>query len=244
MKMGFTHASRLPPNQKVRSDVAMGYKEDFIEFMVRANVLRFGDFTTKSGRKTPYFINTGNYQTGEHLGKLGDFYAASIMDNQVGEFDLLFGPAYKGIPLAVATAISLYRNHQVNIAYSFNRKEIKDHGEGGLLVGYSPKDGGRVLIVEDVVTAGTAVRESFAMLKKTAKVRITTLVVSVDRREKGSGNRSALQELREDYGIETYAIVNIHEIVRHLYNREIDGKVVLDAGRKQQIEAYLAVYGC
>jgi orotate phosphoribosyltransferase len=221
----------------------MSYKEEFIEFMVRANVLRFGDFTAKSGRKTPYFINAGNYQTGEHLAKLGDYYAASIMAHRVKEFDLLFGPAYKGISLSVATAISLYRNHQVNTAYCFNRKETKDHGEGGMLVGYQPQDGDRVMIIEDVVTAGTAVRESFTLLQKIAKVKITTLVVSVDRQEKGSDQRSALQELREDYGIETYAIVDIHDIVRYLYNREIDGKVVLDAERKQRIETYLQVYG-
>jgi orotate phosphoribosyltransferase len=222
----------------------MGYKEEFIEFMVRANVLRFGDFMAKSGRKTPYFINAGNYQTGEHIAKLGDFYAASIIANHVTEYDLLFGPAYKGIPLSVAAAISLYRNHQVNIPYSYNRKEVKDHGEGGLLVGYQPKDGDRVLIIEDVITAGTAVRESLTLLRTIAKVKITTLVVSVDRMEKGSGDRSALQELRDDYGIETYAIVTIQDIVRHLFNREIDGKVALDAERKEQIEAYLSVYGC
>jgi orotate phosphoribosyltransferase len=222
----------------------MGYKEEFIKFMVRANVLRFGDFTAKSGRKTPYFINAGNYQTGEHIAELGDFYAAAIVANRVKDYDLLFGPAYKGIPLAVAAAISLYRNHQINVPYSFNRKEAKDHGEGGLLVGYQPKDDDRVLIIEDVITAGTAVRESLTLLQKMAKVKVTTLVVSVDRMEKGTGNRSALQELREDYGVETHAIVTILDIVRYLFNREIDGKVVLNANLKQQIEAYLSVYGC
>jgi orotate phosphoribosyltransferase len=222
----------------------LGYKEDFIEFMVRANVLRFGDFTAKSGRKTPYFINAGNYQTGEHIAKLGDFYAAAIMGNLVKEYDLLFGPAYKGIPLALTTAVSLYRNHQINKPYSFNRKEAKDHGEGGMLVGYQPQDGDRVLIIEDVITAGTAVRESLALLGRIARVKITALVVSVDRMEKGSGQRGALQELRDDYGIESYAIVNIQDIVRYLFDREIDGKVVLDAHRKQQIETYLSRYGC
>jgi orotate phosphoribosyltransferase len=222
----------------------MGYKEQFIEFMVQAKVLRFGDFRAKSGRKTPYFINAGNYQTGEHLAKLGNFYAASIIANQVKDYDFLFGPAYKGIPLAVAASIALFRNYQVNIPYSFNRKEVKDHGEGGLLVGYQPKDGDRVLIIEDVITAGTAVRESLALLQKAAKVKVTALVVSVDRMEKGSGNRPALQELSEDYGIATYAIVTVQDILRHLFNREINGEVVLDTTRKQQIEAYLSVYGC
>ncbi|MGD9155372.1 MAG: orotate phosphoribosyltransferase, partial [Bacillota bacterium] len=196
------------------------------------------------GRKTPYFINAGNYQIGEHLAKLGDFYAAAIMANRVKEYDLLFGPAYKGIPLAVTTAVSLYRNHQINAPYSFNRKEAKDHGEGGMLVGYQPQDGDRVLIIEDVITAGTAVRESLALLGRIARVKITALVIAVDRMEKGSGNRGALQELRDDYGIETYAIVNIQDIVRYLFGREIDGKVVLDAQRKQQIETYLSLYGC
>lgn len=222
----------------------MGYKEEFVEFMVRSNVLRFGDFTAKSGRKTPYFINAGNYQTGEQIARLGDFYAACITDKRIGEYNLLFGPAYKGIPLSVAAAIALYRNHQINVPYSFNRKEAKDHGEGGLIVGYQPQDGDRVLIIEDVITAGTAVRESLSLLEKVAQVKVTNLVVSVDRMEKGSGSRSALQELQEDYGIRTQAIVNIHDIVAHLYNREIDGKVVIDAPMKKRIEEYLAVYGC
>ncbi|HYH02715.1 MAG TPA: orotate phosphoribosyltransferase [Bacillota bacterium] len=221
----------------------MGYKEEFIEFMVRSNVLRFGDFTAKSGRKTPYFINAGNYRTGAQIAKLGDFYAACIVENQIKEYDLLFGPAYKGIPLSVAAAIALFRNYQMDIPYSFNRKEAKDHGEGGVVVGYQPQDNDRVLIIEDVTTAGTSVRESFTLLKNIAKVNITTLVVSVDRMEKGTGSRSALQELQEDYGIRTQAIVNIRDIVNHLYQREIDGKILIDDEMKQRIEAYLAVYG-
>lgn len=222
----------------------MGYKEEFIEFMVRSDVLRFGDFTAKSGRKTPYFINAGNYRTGAQIAKLGDFYAACIVENQIKEYDLLFGPAYKGIPLSVATSIALFRNYQIDIPYCFNRKEAKDHGEGGVLVGYQPQDNDRVLIIEDVTTAGTSVRESFAMLNKIAKVKITTLVVSVDRMEKGTGSSSALQELQDDYGIQTQAIVNIEDIVSYLYRREIDGKVLIDDEMKRRIEAYLAVYGC
>jgi orotate phosphoribosyltransferase len=222
----------------------MGYQEEFIEFMIRANVLRFGDFTAKSGRKTPYFINSGNYQTGEQIARLGDFYAASIVANRINSYDFIFGPAYKGIPLVVAVAIALNRNHQINIPYCFNRKEAKDHGEGGVVVGYQPQDGDRALIIEDVITAGTAVRESLNLLKKIAAVKVTAILISVDRMEKGGGDRSALQELREDYGIETYAIVNIREIFRHLCNRKITGQAVLDADLIKRIGTYLAVYGC
>lgn len=222
----------------------MGYQEEFIEFMVRAGVLRFGDFTTKSGRRTPYFINTGDYCSGEHLARLGEFYAACIAAHRIEEYDLLFGPAYKGIPLVVTVAIALYRNYQINVPYCFNRKEAKDHGEGGVIVGYQPQDHDRVLIIEDVVTAGTAVRESFKLLNQLARVKVTTLVVSVDRMEKGTGNRSALQELQEDYGIRTQAIVNIQDILSYLYRREIDGKIIIDAAMKKRIENYLAMYGC
>jgi orotate phosphoribosyltransferase len=221
----------------------MGYQEEFIEFMIRANVLRFGDFTAKSGRKTPYFINSGNYQTGEQIARLGDFYAASIVANRIDSYDFIFGPAYKGIPLVVAVAIALNRNHQINVPYCFNRKEVKDHGEGGVFVGYQPQDGDRALIIEDVITAGTAIRESLNLLKRMAAVKVTAILISVDRMEKGIGDRSALQELREDYGIETYAIVNIREILRHLCNEKFAGPAVVDEDLIKRIENYLAVYG-
>jgi orotate phosphoribosyltransferase len=221
----------------------MGYKAEFIEFMVRANVLRFGDFTAKSGRKTPYFINAGNYRTGEHIAKLGDFYAACIVDNDICGYDLLFGPAYKGIPLAVAAAVSLFHNYGINVPYCFNRKEVKDHGEGGVIVGYQPQNGEKVMIIEDVITAGTAVRESLSLLKNLGNVCVTNLVVSVDRMEKGTGNRSALQELQEDYGIKTQAIVTIQDILNHLHQREIDGRIIIDDSMKKRIEEYLSVYG-
>ena len=163
----------------------MTYQEEFITFMVRSGVLTFGDFTTKSGRKTPYFVNTGNYKTGAQAAKLGDYYAACIQENLPDGVDCLFGPAYKGIPLTVAAASSLYRNYDRDLPYCFNRKEAKDHGEGGTMIGYQPKDGDRVVIVEDVVTAGTAVRETIELFKHIADVKFASLIVSVDRMEKG-----------------------------------------------------------
>lgn len=211
----------------------MGGKKDFIGFMMDAGVLTFGEFTTKSGRKTPYFINTGNYKTGAQISALGDYYADCII--QSGEHvDALFGPAYKGIPLSVAAAASLYRNHGLDIPYCFNRKEIKDHGEGGGIVGYQPKAGDRLAIIEDVVTAGTAVRESIALLSQVAPVKIGALFVSVDRMERGAGALSALDELRETLGIKVYPIITVRDIIE-----------TLPAGdeRKAKMEGYLAEYG-
>ena len=221
----------------------MTYKEEFITFMVRSGVLTFGDFVTKSGRKTPYFINTGNYKTGAQAAKLGDYYAACIQERFPGGLDCLFGPAYKGIPLAVSAASSLYRNYGRDLPYCFNRKEAKDHGEGGSLVGYKPQDGDRVAIVEDVVTAGTAVRESIALFHDVAKVDIRALFVSVDRMERGTRECSTLDELRQDYGIEVCPIVTVREIMTFLHGREIGGKVYLDDATLERMEAYLAEYG-
>ncbi|MPM13539.1 Orotate phosphoribosyltransferase [bioreactor metagenome] len=221
----------------------MTYQEEFITFMVRAGVLTFGDFTTKSGRKTPYFINTGNYKTGAQAARLGDYYAACIQERLPQGVDCLFGPAYKGIPLAVAAASSLYRNYDRDLPYCFNRKEIKDHGEGGAMVGYQPKDGDRVVIVEDVVTAGTAVRESLALFQTVADVRVRALVVSVDRMERGTGSRTTLDELRQDHGIEVYPIVTVREIIAFLHGREVDGTVWLDDTGRERMEDYLSEYG-
>ena len=223
----------------------MTYQEAFIEFMVRSGVLTFGDFTTKSGRKTPYFINTGNYKTGAQAAALGDYYAASIREHleEAGGADLLFGPAYKGIPLVVSAAASLYRNYQLDYPYCFNRKEAKDHGEGGSMVGAKVQAGDRIAIVEDVVTAGTAVRESIALFRDIANVKINALFVSVDRMEKGTGEKSALDELREDYGIAVYPIVTVRQIIDYLYERPIDGKVYIDRDMKEKMEAYLRTYG-
>ena len=211
----------------------MSRTNEFIDFMSEAGVLTFGDFTTKSGRKTPYFINTGNYKTGAQISRLGDYYADCIV-NSGEKFDALFGPAYKGIPLSVAAASSLYRNHGVDVPYSFNRKEIKDHGEGGGIVGYRPKDGDRLAIIEDVVTAGTAVRESIALLSDVASVTIAALFVSVDRMERGTGSLSALDELRESLGIRVYPIITVRDIIDALPGAD---------DRKAKMEDYLTEYG-
>jgi len=222
----------------------MTYKEEFIEMMVKSGVLTFGDFTTKSGRRTPFFINTGNYRTGEQIFRLGDFYAEAIK-HAIGEnFDVLFGPAYKGIPLAVAAASSLFRKYSINAAYCFNRKEAKDHGEGGSIIGHKIRDNDRVIIIEDVITAGTSVRESVPLIKAQAKkVHIEALFVSVDRMERGTGSFSALKETGVEFGIKPFSIVNIDEIVAHLYNKHIDGKIIIDDEMKSRIDEYRAQYG-
>ncbi|MCD7756724.1 MAG: orotate phosphoribosyltransferase [Clostridiales bacterium] len=221
----------------------MTYQEEFITFMVRSGVLTFGDFVTKSGRKTPYFVNTGNYKTGAQAACLGDYYAACMNDHLGDDVTALFGPAYKGIPLVVAGSASLYRNYGRDLPYCFNRKEAKDHGEGGSMVGYKPKDGDVIAIVEDVVTAGTAVRESIELFRQVADVKITTLFVSVDRMERGTRDCSTLDELRQDYGIQVWPIVTVREIIDFLHNRPIDGKVYIDDEMKGKMEAYLELYG-
>ena len=218
-------------------------KKKFIEFMMSADVLRFGDFTTKSGRKTPYFVNTGNYKTGAQISTLGKFYAQCIMENCKDNFDAMFGPAYKGIPLATSAAGALARDYGVDKPYFFNRKEVKDHGEGGSMVGYQPKDGDQVTIVEDVVTAGTAVRESIELFKHVADVNITSLIVSVDRMERGTRDCSTLDELRQDYGIKVFPIVTVREVIDFLHNNPVDGKVYIDDEMKAKMEAYLEQYG-
>ena len=219
------------------------YQEEFIHFMVRSGVLTFGDFTTKSGRKTPYFVNTGNYKTGAQAARLGDYYAACVQEHMPEGIDALFGPAYKGIPLAVTTAASLYRTYSRDLPYCFNRKEAKDHGEGGAMVGYKPQDGDRIAIIEDVVTAGTAVRETIALFQAVAKVQLKALFVSVDRMERGTRDCTTLDELREDYGIAVYPIVTIREIIEALHNKPVDGKVYIDDEMRGRMEAYLSQYG-
>jgi len=218
------------------------YKEKFIMFMLESGVLKFGDFTTKSGRKTPYFVNTGNYKTGRQAALLGEFYAAAIMENASGQFDFLYGPAYKGIPLAAATAIALSNKHNVDMPYSFNRKEIKDHGEGGNIIGYIPKDGDRAMIIEDVVTAGTSVRESVPIIKAYGDIDIKNMIISVDRKEKGLSSKTAVQEIKEEFGIDVISIVSISDILEVLYNKEIDGNVVVDDNMKARIQAYMDEY--
>jgi len=219
------------------------YKKEFIEFMVRSNVLTFGDFTTKSGRKTPYFINTGRYKTGEQIKKLGQFYAEAVCSAITGDVNVLFGPAYKGIPLVVTTAIALTEKTGRTVSFCFNRKEAKDHGEGGNLIGHTPVANDRVVIIEDVTTAGTSIRETVPLLRSIAPVKLAGLIVSVDRMEKGAGAKSALAELAQEFSFATAAIVTLDEIVEHLYNRPVDGCVVLTDDIKRRIESYRAIYG-
>ncbi|MDR0838317.1 MAG: orotate phosphoribosyltransferase [Oscillospiraceae bacterium] len=210
----------------------MDRKKEFIEFMQRSGVLTFGDFTAKSGRKTPYFVNAGNYRTGEQLAVLGNYYAQMIAES--GEsFEILFGPAYKGIPLAAVTAAALWSNHGINVSYSFNRKEAKDHGEGGVIVGAAPEPGGRIAIIEDVTTAGTSVRETLELVRPFG-ARVVALFVSVDRCERGTGEKSALREIAEEYGINVYPIVT---------SREIAASFPEGDGRRADMERYLAEYG-
>jgi len=219
------------------------YQREFIDFMVCSQVLTFGDFVTKSGRKTPFFVNTGRYRTGSQLVRLGEFYAQAIAENLGDRFDVLFGPAYKGIPLASVTAMTLARDHGHDVAYCFNRKEIKDHGEGGALVGHPLRDGDRVLIIEDVTTAGTSIRETVPILRAAADIQLAGLVISVDRMERGTGDQSALEELREAFDMPTFAIVTIEEVMQDLHGRRVDGTVVLDDRTRDAMLAYRAEYG-
>jgi len=210
------------------------YKADFITFMMKADVLTFGDFTTKSGRKTPYFVNTGKYCQGEQIAQLGEFYASCIQENvELSDNTVLFGPAYKGIPLVVATAIALAKRG-ININYCFNRKETKDHGEGGDLVGHKLGKGDKVLIIEDVITAGTAVREVLPIIQG-AGAEVEGLVISVDRMERGKGALTAVQEVKDEYGIQTYPIIRVTDIFETLQGK-------LDADIVERIKAYMKEY--
>ena len=219
------------------------YKQEFIEFMVDCQVLKFGDFVTKSGRKTPFFVNTGFYRTGAQLTRLGEYYAKAIAEAYGTDFDVLFGPAYKGIPLSVAASMALSAHYGADIRYCSNRKEVKDHGDKGILLGGPIGDGDRVVIIEDVTTAGTSIGETMPILKAQGDVTVKGLVVSVDRMERGKGTKSALSEIRETYGIETTAIVTMAEVVEHLYNRPYRGRIVIDDAMKAAIDAYYAQYG-
>ncbi len=219
------------------------YKQEFIEFMVDCNVLKFGDFVTKSGRKTPFFVNTGFYRTGSQLVKLGEYYAKAIKDKYGLEFDVLFGPAYKGIPLSVAAAMGISNLYGTDIKYCSNRKEVKDHGDKGILLGSPISDGDKVVIIEDVTTAGTSINETLPIIKAQGSVEVVGLVVSVDRMERGQGEKSALDEIKETYGIETTAIVTMQEVVEHLYNKEYNGKIIIDDALKAEIDKYYEQYG-
>lgn len=219
------------------------YKEEFIKFMVEADVLKFGDFTLKSGRKSPFFMNAGAYVTGSQLERLGEYYAKAIHDVYGTDFDVLFGPAYKGIPLAVATVIAFSKLYGKEIRYCSNRKEVKDHGDVGILLGSKLKDGDRVVIIEDVTTSGKSIEETFPIIEAQADVKILGLMVSLNRCERGKGDKCALDEIKETYGFPTAAIVSMDEVKEYLHNREIDGRVIIDDTIYAAIEDYFKIYG-
>ncbi|SEQ44488.1 MULTISPECIES: orotate phosphoribosyltransferase [Butyrivibrio] len=221
------------------------YKEEFINFMVDSNVLKFGDFTLKSGRKSPFFMNAGAYVTGTQLRKLGEFYARAIHETFGLEFDILFGPAYKGIPLAVSTCAAISQLYGRDIKYCSNRKEIKDHGDKGILLGSKIKNGDRVLIIEDVTTSGKSIEETYPIIQAQADdVDVVGLMVSLNRQEKGlESDMSALDEIHEKYGFGTHAIVTMSDVVEYLYNKPIDGEVILNKEIKKKIDEYYKEYG-
>lgn len=206
----------------------LNYKQRFIRFMVENEVLCFGDFTLKSGRNAPYFINAGKYRTGTQIAQLGEYYAECYLAHGV-EAGTLVGPAYKGIPLAVSTAIALAKNHGVDVGFCFDRKEVKDHGEGGLFVGQALKAGDKVAIIEDVMTSGKALREILPKIAQEADVKVEAMIISVDRQEKGTGEKSAVQEAYDEYGVKVYSIVTVQDIVEAIEEGVIGGREYLQA---------------
>ena len=212
------------------------YKREFIQFLQGAGVLKFGDFTAKSGRKIPYFINAGMIKTGEEIAKLGEFYAKAYFEKVGNKPTVLYGPAYKGISIAVSAAVALSKNG-LNVPFFFNRKEAKDHGEGGVFVGYVPQSGEEVVIVEDVITAGTAIRESMAILSGLEGVKVAATFVMVDRKEKGQGEKGAMQEIEEEFGFPVYSVVDVYDIIEYLEEDPANEENVT------RIKNYLAVNG-
>ena len=220
------------------------YKQEFIDFMVESDVLKFGEFTLKSGRKSPFFMNAGAYVTGSQLKRLGEYYAKAIHDKYGDDFDVLFGPAYKGLPISVVTAIAYSELYGKEVRYCSDRKEEKDHGaDKGSFLGSKLQDGDRVVMIEDVTTSGKSMEETVPKVRGAANVEIVGLMVSLNRMEKGKGDKSALDEIKETYGFETNAIVTMEEVVEHLYNRECNGRVVIDDKTKEAIDAYYQIYG-
>ena len=222
------------------------YKQEFIEFMVESDVLKFGELTLKSGRKSPFFMNAGAYVTGSQLMRLGEYYARAIHETYGDDFDVLFGPAYKGIPISVVTAVAFHNLYGKEVRYCYDRKEEKDHGaDTGSFLGSKLKDGDRVVMIEDVTTSGKSMEETVPKVRGAADVTIVGLMVSLNRMEKGlGGEKSALEEIREKYGFETNAIVTMEEVVEHLYNRTCQGRVVIDDTIKAAIDDYYKQYGC
>ena len=220
------------------------YKQEFIEFMVESDVLKFGEFTLKSGRKSPFFMNAGLYVTGTQLHKLGQYYAKAIHEHYGEDFDVLFGPAYKGIPIGVATCIAFSELYGKEIKYCSNRKEAKDHGDAGILLGSPIKDGDKIVIIEDVTTSGKSIEETFPIIKAQGNVEILGLMVSLNRMEKGrDSDKSALEEIKEKYGFDASAIVSMADVVEHLYNKVCNGKVVINDEIKTAIDKYYEQYG-
>ncbi len=221
------------------------YKQEFIEFMVESDVLKFGEFTLKSGRKSPFFMNAGAYVTGSQLMRLGEYYAKAIHETYGDDFDVLFGPAYKGIPISVVTAVAYSKLYGKEIRYCSDRKEEKDHGaDKGSFLGSTLKDGDRVVMIEDVTTSGKSMEETVPKVKGAANVEIIGLMVSLNRMEKGlGGEKSALEEIKEKYGFDANAIVSMDEVVECLYNRECHGRIVIDDKMKAAIDAYYEQYG-
>ncbi len=220
------------------------YKEEFIGFMVDSDVLKFGEFVLKSGRRSPFFMNAGSYVTGTQLMKLGEYYARAIHEHYGDDFDILFGPAYKGIPLSVATSIAYAKLYGRDVRYCSNRKEMKDHGDAGILLGSKIQDGDRIVMIEDVTTSGKSIAETVPILREQADVQITGLIVSLNRMEKGlGGEKSALDEIQDTYGFPANAIVTMEEVIQYLYGKPYHGKILIDDTLKAAIDAYYEQYG-
>jgi len=228
---------------KEKTEAMESYKKEFIEFMVDCQVLKFGEFVLKSGRKSPFFMNAGGYVTGSQLAKLGEYYAKAIHEHYGDDFDVLFGPAYKGIPLSVAATIAYSKLYGKEIRYCSNRKEVKDHGDTGILLGSKLKDGDRVVIIEDVTTSGKSMEETVPIIRGQADIEIKGLMVSLNRMERGKGQKSALEEIKELYGFDANAIVTMADVVEYLYNKPYKGNIYINEEMKVAIDNYYAQYG-
>lgn len=218
------------------------YKIDFIQFLVESGALKFGEFTLKSGRKCPYFMNFGQFNSGSQVSKLASFYAAAIQE-KIKDFDVVFGPAYKGIPLCVAITLQLFEKFGMDLNYSFNRKEAKDHGDAGMIVGKAVTADSKLVIVDDVMTAGTALRDTLKLLDTLGKPAVRGVMIAVDRQERGQGSTSAIQEVKSEFGIDVFSIISLDDILEVLYNKPVNGQVVIDDEKMAKIKAYRAEYG-
>ncbi len=239
----FFHAGRAYDRGVIfLSSFMQQYQRDFILFLVRTGALKFGEFTLKSGRKCPYFLNFGQFYQGEAISELGRYYASAIREH-VQDFDMVFGPAYKGIPLSVAAAVSFARDFGQNISYSFNRKEVKDHGDGGMIVGAPVTADSKMVIVDDVMTAGTALRETVALLQSLGSPKIQGVVIAVDRMERGQSEKSAMMEIFDEFQIRVFSIVTLDDIIECLHGKAIDGQLFIDDEKLEKINEYRKIYG-